>query len=159
MKCKERLETYLREQQVPFQEQQHTQAFGAQRVAECEHVSSKKVAKTVIVMVDNQMKCFVLPAAYHVDFEKIRAILGTKEARLAHENEFAQTFPDCEVGSIPPFGNLYGLPVYVDKSLTTEETIIFPAGTYTDTMSLKYADFERLVHPQVTMFAKAQPVM
>jgi Ala-tRNA(Pro) deacylase len=158
MQCKERLELYLQDNQVPYQEQQHTRAFSARRIAESEHVSGKRVAKVVIVMVNDQMVSFVLPASFQIDFGKLQAILRTKEIRLASEAEFETAFPDCEVGSMPPFGNLYGLPVYVDHSLTTEESIIFPVGTYTDTMSLKYADFERLVHPQTAMFATTVPV-
>jgi Ala-tRNA(Pro) deacylase len=157
MQCKEKMETYLHEHQVAFQEQQHQPEFSALRIAESEHVSSKHVAKTVIMLVDGQMMCFVLPATYQVDLEKVRAILGAKEVRLAQETEFALQFPDCAIGSMPPFGNLYGMPVYVDNSLAAEETIIFPVGTYTDTMSLKFSDFNNLVHPHIMMFAKAQP--
>jgi len=153
MQCKERLEAYLREHQVPFQLQHHAQAFTAQKIAESEHIPGKMVAKTVIVLADNNMAALVLPASYRADLNKVQAALGAREVRLAHETEFVTAFPDCEVGSMPPFGNLYGIPVYVDKRLTEEETMVFPIGTYTDTMSLKYADFERLVHPKVITFA------
>jgi Ala-tRNA(Pro) deacylase len=153
MKCRERLEVYLREHQVPFQLQHHTQAFSAQKIAESEHIPGKMVAKTVIVLADNNMIALVLPATYLADLKKIQTVLGAREIRLAHEAEFVATFSDCEVGAMPPFGNLYGIPVYVEQRLTEEETMIFPVGTYTDTMSLKYADFERLVHPKVMTFA------
>jgi Ala-tRNA(Pro) deacylase len=157
MQCKERLETYLREHQVPFQAQQHGRAFSAQRIAEVEHISSKKIAKTVIAIADGRMILLVLPASYLVDLERVRTWLGAKEIRLAHEEEFSKAFADCDVGSIPPFGNLYSIPTYVEKSLTGEEMIVFTAGTYTDTMSMKYADFERLVQPQVLVFAEIRP--
>lgn len=149
MQCKERLEAYLREHQVPFQIQQHPQAFSAQKIAESEHISGKKVAKVVIVLADDKMVALVLPATVRADLAKVRTTLGAKEIRLAEEREFATRFPDCEVGAMPPFGNLYGLPVYVDKSLQAEESIVFPIGTHTETMSLKYADFARLVQPQI----------
>ena len=149
MQCKERLEAYLRQHQVPYQLQHHTQAFSAQKIAEREHVPGKTVAKPVIVMVDSKLIELVIPASYQVDFKKLQSILGARDTRLAHESEFANVFPDCEVGAMPPFGNHYGIAVYVDKRLTEEETIVFPVGTHTDTMSLKYADFERLVHPGV----------
>ena len=154
MQCKERLEAYLREHQVPFQVQQHARVFNAQKIAESEHIPGKMVTKTVIVLTDNNMIALVLPASYRADLNKIQATLGAREIRLAHEEEFAATFPDCEVGTMPPFGNLYGIPVYVEKRLADEETMVFPVGTYTDTMSLKYADFERLVHPKVMTFAQ-----
>ncbi|HTK07484.1 MAG TPA: YbaK/EbsC family protein [Ktedonobacteraceae bacterium] len=158
MPCKERLEAYLQEHQVPFQEQQHARAFSAQRIAESEHVSSRKVAKAVIAVVDGKMISLVLPASSHVDLELVRTLLGARSIRLAHEAEFAAAFPDCEVGTMPPFGNLYNIPVYVEKSLASEETIIFPAGTYTDTISLNYVDFERLAHPQMMEFARPLPI-
>src|SRR5690348_602278 len=120
MQCKERMETYVSEHQVAYQEQQHTPEFSALRIAESEHVSSKHVAKTVIIQVDGRMMCFVLAANNQVDLEKVRAILGAKEVRLANEAEFALQFPDCAIGAMPPFGNLYGMPVYVDNSLATE---------------------------------------
>ncbi len=154
MQCKERLEAYLREHQVPFQVRQHARVFNAQKIAESEHIPGKMVAKTVIVLAEDKMISLVLPASYRVDLNKVQAVLGAKEIRLAHEAEFAATFPDCEVGTMPPFGNLYGIAVYVEKSLAEQETMVFPAGTYTETMSLKYADFERLVQPRVIAFAQ-----
>ncbi|BCL78575.1 deacylase [Ktedonobacteria bacterium brp13] len=156
MRCKEKMETYLREQQVPFEEQHHPRTFSALTIAESEHISNKRVAKSVIIQVDGQLMCFVVPAPYAVNLDTVRAITNAKEVRLAHEEEFEQAFPDCEVGTMPPFGNLYGLPVYVDKSLAAEESITFPVGTYTDTMSIKYADFEQLAHPHIAMFARSQ---
>ena len=149
MQCKERLEAYLRKHQVPYQLQHHAQAFSAQKLAEREHIPGKAVAKPVIVMADGQLIELVLPATYQVDFNKLQSILGARDLRLAHESEFVNVFPDCEVGAMPPFGNHYGIAVYVDKHLTEDESIVFPIGTHTDTMSLKYADFERLVHPKV----------
>ena len=154
MQCKERLEVYLREHQVPYMLQHHAQAFTAQKIAESEHIPGKMVAKTVIVLADNQLIALVLPASYQVDLNKVQVKLGARDIRLAHEAEFANIFPDCEVGTMPPFGNLYGIAVYVEKRLTEEETMVFPVGTYTDTMSLKSADFERLVHPKVIEFAR-----
>jgi Ala-tRNA(Pro) deacylase len=139
---------------VPYQLQHHTQAFSAQKIAEREHVPGKMVAKPVIVMVDSQLIELVLPASYQVNFNKLQSILRARDIRLAHESEFANIFPDCEVGAMPPFGNHYGIAVYVEKRLTEEETIVFPVGTHTDTMSLKYSDFERLVHPIVVEFAR-----
>lgn len=156
MQCKERLVSYLNEHQVPFQAQQHARAFSAQKIAEGEHIPGNMVAKTVIILADNKMMALVLPASYRADLNKFRAILGAKEVRLAHEEEFTDAFPDCAVGAMPPFGNLYGMPVYVEESLSKQDTIVFPDGTYTETMSLHYADFDRLVHPQVIAFAQPQ---
>lgn len=153
MGCKEDIEAYLRENKVPFQVQHHAVAYTAQEVAAAEHVPGRMLAKVVILLGDGKLSMFLLPAPARVDLEKAAAVLGAKEARLAHEDEFADRFPGCEVGAMPPFGNLFDIPLYVDKGLAEDETIVFEAGTHTDTMSMKYADFERLAKPTVAEFA------
>jgi Ala-tRNA(Pro) deacylase len=154
MTCKDRLEAHLRDNQVPYQTQHHPTAFTAQAVAESAHISGQLLAKVVMVVADGQMVMLVLPAAHRVDVAHTAAVLDAREVRLAEESELAATFVDCEVGAMPPFGNLYGLPVYVDQTLAADETIFFQAGTHTDTMSLTFADFERLVKPNVADFAR-----
>lgn len=154
MECKDRLEGYLRENQVPFEAQQHPRAVTAQEVAASEHVPGKMLAKTIMVQADGEMVMLALPATYQVDLEKAAAALGARDARLSEEEEFEDTFPDCEVGAMPPFGNLYSVPVCVDESLAEDETIVFRAGTHTETMSVRYSDFERLVEPTVAAFAR-----
>jgi Ala-tRNA(Pro) deacylase len=153
MECRDRLEDYLRENGVPFEVQHHPRAITAQEVAATEHVPGKMLAKVVMVMVDGEMVMLSLPAPYQVDLEKVGKVLVAEETRLAEEEEFEGAFPDCEVGAMPPFGNLYELPVYVEEALAEDETIFFRAGSHTDTMSVRYADFEQLVKPTVAEFA------
>jgi len=154
MKGNERLETLLREHRAPFEAQRHAQAFTAQEIAGSEHVPGKMFAKVVMVMADGRLVMLVLPAPHLVDYGKAKALLGAREVRLAEEGEFAATFPDCEVGAMPPFGNLYGLPTYVDKSLAEDDTIVFNAGSHTETVTMKYADYERLAKPVVADFSR-----
>jgi Ala-tRNA(Pro) deacylase len=153
MDCKDTLESYLREDQVPFETHHHPTAFTAQEVAASEHTPGKMVVKVVMVLADGELAMLAMPAPYQADLERVAEVLGASEVRLAHEEEFAPAFPDCEVGAMPPFGNLYGLPVYVDEALAEDETIVIQAGTHSDTIRLKYADFERLVRPTVARFA------
>jgi Ala-tRNA(Pro) deacylase len=153
VECRDRLENYLRENQVRFEEHHHPRAVSAQEVAASEHVPGRMLAKTVMVLADREMVMLALPAPYQVDLEKAAAALGVDEVRLAEEEEFEDSFPDCEVGAMPPFGNLYGVPVYVEKTLAEDETIVFRSGTHTETMSVTYTDFERLVEPIVVQFA------
>jgi Ala-tRNA(Pro) deacylase len=115
MECRDRLEDYLRENGVPFEVQHHPRAITAQEVAATEHVPGKMLAKVVMVLADGEMVMLTLPAPYQVDLEKVGKVLGAEEARLAEEEEFEVIFPDCEVGAMPPFGNLYELPVYVEE--------------------------------------------
>jgi Ala-tRNA(Pro) deacylase len=153
MECRGRLEDYLRENGVPFEFQHHPKAITAQEVAATEHVPGKMLVKVVMVLADREMVMLSLPAPYQVDLEKVGKMLVAEEVRLAEEEEFEDAFPDCEVGAMPPFGNLYDLPVYVEEALAEDETIFFRAGTHTDTMSVRYADFEQLVKPTVAEFA------
>jgi Ala-tRNA(Pro) deacylase len=153
--CRQRLEGYLRENGAPFEVQHHARAITAQEVAATEHIPGKMFAKTVMVLSVGEEKpiMLVLPAPYHVNLHKAAAALGAREVLLAQEEEFEASFPDCEVGAMPPFGNLYDVSVYVDKALSEDEAIVFRAGTHTDTMSVSYADFERLVEPIVAELA------
>jgi Ala-tRNA(Pro) deacylase len=147
------LEGYLRENGATFEVQYHARAITAQEVAATEHVPGKMFAKTVMVLGDEEMAMLVLPAPYHVNPERAAEALGVSEVSLAGEEDFESAFPDCEVGAMPPFGNLYAVPVHVDRVMAEDETIVFRAGTHTDTMSVRYADFERLVEPNVAEFA------
>jgi len=154
MQCKERLEAFLRDNVVPFQVQHHPLAYTAQEVAASEHIPGEMMTKVIMAYADGTLVMLALPAPRRLDVAKAATSLGAKEVRLAREQEFAAIFPDCQVGAMPPFGNLYDVPVYVDKVLTDDDTIVFRAGTHTDTISLKYADFDRLVKPTVADLAR-----
>ncbi len=154
MQCKERLEAYLRDNGVGFQMQHHPQAFTAQEVAASEHISGYRLAKVVMVLAGSDLVMTVLPAPARVDLDELGSVVGKGELRLAEEDEFAPRFPDCEAGAMPPFGNLYDVPVYVDDSLADQDSIFFEAGTHTDTMSMRFEDFKNLVQPQIGSFAE-----
>ncbi len=154
MTCKARLEKYFHENHVPFESMTHPEAYSAQAVAQAQHVSGHQVAKTVMVLCDGQLVMLVLPASYSVSLDKATGVLDSKSVHFARETEFRHLFPDCEVGAMPPFGNLYDIPVYVDRSLTAGRDIVFRAGTHQDTMRSAYADYARLAKPTVAHFAE-----
>lgn len=156
MGAKDRLESYLRDNGVAFDAHTHPEAFTAQTVAASEHVSGKRLAKAVMVMCDGDMVMAVVPANEKVDLERFKTVTGAADVRLAQESEFAPRFPDCDPGAQPPFGNLYDIPTYVDEALTSQEAVVVQAGTHTDTITLSYADYERLVQPQVASFGEVQ---
>lgn len=153
MDCRSRLESYFREHGVAFDDQEHATAFTAQGVAASEHVPGRMLAKIVMARANGDLVMLVLPAPSMVDLSKVADVLGVPEVRLAQEQEFAASFPDCEPGAMPPFGNLYDLPVYVDATMGQSARIVFQAGTHTVTMSVAYADFERLAEPKVVDIA------
>jgi Ala-tRNA(Pro) deacylase len=154
MKCKERLEKYLRENGASFESMTHSQAYTMQEVAAALHVPGMEVAKVVIVKADGGMVMLVLPAPYRLDLARVRTMLGAKRVSLAEEDDFAELFPDCATGAMPPFGNLYDVPVHVDESLGEAKHIVFRVGTHRDTMKVAYDDFVRLAQPTVSAFAK-----
>ena len=142
-----RLEKYLAERHVPYTRTTHRLAYSAQGVAAAQHVAGRKVAKAVILKTEDQFLMVVLPAPMKVDLYLLREELPFKHLELADEWEFGRLFPDCQLGAMAPFGNLYGLPVYVEESLAREDEIVFNAGTHVDTIRMKYKDFDRLVGP------------
>jgi Ala-tRNA(Pro) deacylase len=127
---------------------QHSRAYTAQEVAAAAHVPGKEMAKTVVTKLDGKPALVVLPAGEKVNFDQLRANTGASDVELATEQEFATLFPGCELGAMPPFGNLYGLETYVTRSLADDEEIAFNAGTLTELVRMPYRDFERVVHPK-----------
>jgi Ala-tRNA(Pro) deacylase len=137
----------------------HSKAFTAQGIAAIAHISGKELAKTVIVKLDGDLAMAVLPASYQVDLEELKSRTGVRTAELASEREFKQHFPDCETGAMPPFGNLYGIPVYVDETLTQDREIAFNAGSHYELIKMSYRDFDRLVKPEVMEFSSAHAAL
>ena len=149
---------FLSHNKIAYEILHHSEAFTAQTVAAAEHIKGRQHAKVVMVKSGGQHLMTVLPADHRVDLEKIEKITG-QPAVLQAENEFKPLFPDCAVGTMPPFGNLYGLTTYVDKSLTQEDFIVFEAGTHTDAIKLSYHDYERLANPRIEDLAtKLYPI-
>jgi Ala-tRNA(Pro) deacylase len=144
-----RLKEFLDIQKVKYVTLNHSAAYTAQEIAASAHVRGKNLAKTVMVTLDGQMAMVVLPASRKIDFEQLREVAGTKDVQLASEQAFRDMFPGCEVGAMPPFGNLYGMDVYVSPLLAQDEEIAFNAGSHTELVRLAYADFARLVKPKV----------
>jgi Ala-tRNA(Pro) deacylase len=153
MKCRERLEKHLKENDVPFELLGHSQAYTMQEVAAALHVPGTQVAKVVMVKADGKIVMLVLSAPARVDFRKVRDLIGAKEVSLAKEGEFADLFADCATGAMPPFGDLYDVPVYVDQELAKEANIVFRVGTHRHTMKIAYADYSRLAQPTLGEFS------
>lgn len=149
MDCRERLRAYFQEHDVSFETATHSEAYTAQEVAAAVHVSGHQLAKVVIVWADDELTMTVVPASGRVDLRRAAEALGADNVRLAGEPEFGDRFDDCQLGAMPPFGNLYDLPVVVDPALGEHDDIVFRAGTYVDSMKIAYDDFERLVQPKV----------
>ncbi|MFN7922462.1 MAG: YbaK/EbsC family protein [Bryobacteraceae bacterium] len=149
-----RLQTLLDDQKIIYTHRTHRRAYTARDLAEADHTPPWEVAKTVVFLGDGEYGIAVLAASTRVDLERLRHVLGIKSIRLATEEELLRLFPDCEVGAMPPFGNLYGdIPVYLDSVLADQEEIAFNAGTHRDDVHMKVRDFKHMVHPTILQFA------
>jgi len=148
----QRLKEFLDSNGVKYVSISHSPAFTAQEIAASAHVPGRELAKTVMVHVGGKMAMAVLPASCKVDFERLKEASGGQEVGLAEEAEFRDMFPGCEIGAMPPFGNLYDMDVYVSARLAEDEEIAFNAGSHTELVRLAYKDFERLVKPKVGKF-------
>jgi Ala-tRNA(Pro) deacylase len=144
-----KLRSFLDDAGVEYEMLRHERAFTSEAVAAAQHVPGRELAKVVIVRAGDRFLMATLPATSRLDLHKLAELAGERHAVLATEEELARLFPGCEVGAMPPFGNLFDLPVYADRQLADDERIVFEAGTHTDTVRLAWADFVRLVEPTV----------
>jgi Ala-tRNA(Pro) deacylase len=143
------LEAYLDEQGLKYVTLRPSAAYTTQELAATLHIAGRELAKTVIVKADGEPAMVVLPASQRIDFQRLSKALGGKPVALAAEWEFAVLFPNCELGAMPPFGNLFGLPVYVAQSLTEDDEIVFNDGSFATAIRMRYADYARLVQPTI----------
>ena len=151
-----RLKEMLDGAKVPYEVYNHALAYTAQEIAAKQHFSGNEMAKVVMLEVDDKLVMGVIRGNDKISVNEVRDSLAARNVRLATEEEFIARFPECEIGAMPPFGNLYGLKVYVDPSLAQDEYIYFNAGNHVQTVHMKYKDFARLVEPQVAHLAGAR---
>ena len=148
----QKLKQFLDDERVKYACISHSPAYTASEIAQSTHIPGRELAKVVVVTLDGRMAMAVLPANRKVDLNLLREAASADEARLATEEEFRLRFPDCDTGAMPPFGNLYGMDVFVSEQLADDDHIAFNAGSHTEVMRLAYADFARLVKPKVAKF-------
>jgi len=148
-----KLKEFLDSHHVKYVVISHSVAYTAAGIAGLTHIPGRELAKTVIVKIDGALAMAVVAASQRVDLTLLKAAAGAKTADLATENEFKESFPDCEVGAMPPFGNLYGMPVFADESLSLDKEIAFNAGSHRELVRLAWEDFEKLVQPRLIRVA------
>jgi len=148
-----RLTDFLDSYSIKYVAFTHSPAYTAQGIAALAHIPGKELAKTVIVKIDGTLAMAVVPASRQVDLERLRAAAAAQFVEIAHEDEFRRFFPDCETGAMPPFGNLYGMSVYVDEELSRDREIVFNAGTHRELVRMSWADYDMLLHPKIMKVA------
>jgi len=147
-----KLKEFLDEEHIKYVTILHSPAFTAQEVAASAHITGKELAKTVIIKLDGRMAMAVLPANRKIVLQDLRDVTGSDKVKFASEEEFQERFPGCETGAMPPFGNLFGMEVYLAESLTENREIAFNAGSHTEVIRMSFHDYERLAQPQVLSF-------
>jgi Ala-tRNA(Pro) deacylase len=154
MPLPERLRSFLDSAHAEYTLSVHAKAFTAREVALAEHLPPREVAKSVVLFGDAEYHMVVIPASKLVDFHELRPALGLAQARLAAEDELARLFPDCELGAMPPFGNLYGIAVYLDATLAGERMLTFNSGSHREVVHMSTAEFRRLVDPVIVSLVR-----
>lgn len=149
-----RLQRFLDDQSIQYRVLEHPETFTTMEMAQALHVPGKEMAKVVITRADGNFLMAVLPACYKVDLGALADATGAEDVDLANEGEIRGLFPDCEVGAMPPFGNLYGLPTYVDRHLSEDSEIVFEGGNHHEAIRVTYSDYERAAHPIVVNVSK-----
>lgn len=144
-----KLKEYLDSHKVEYVTINHSLAYTAQRIAASAHIPGKEIAKTVMIKANGKMIMAVLPASCKINMDLLKSSINATEIEIASEKEFGLLFPECEVGAMPPFGNLYGMEVYVAEKLSMDEEIAFNAGSHRELIKLAYRDFEKLVRPRL----------
>ena len=147
---------YLKKNSVCYEVIEHAPAFTAHEAAVASHVPDKDLAKTLIVQTDDKYCMVVMPADHRLDEHLLGKAIKAKHLHLAQEEDLKPLFPDCELGAMPPFGNLYALPVYIDKSLTNDDEIVFNACSHTKSVRLKMNDYLGLVKPVIAEFSRSR---
>lgn len=150
----DRLHALLDEQGIDYEVHEHERAVSAHHLADAEGVSGYDVAKPVLVAISGQLAMVVVPGAEHVDLERVSEVLGHNDVRLASEDEFTGLFDDCETGAEPPFGNLYGIPTFLDEDLRARQRLVCRDGSHTRTITLATTDYVRLEQPEIVSVSR-----
>ncbi|MCM8766095.1 MAG: YbaK/EbsC family protein [Candidatus Omnitrophica bacterium] len=154
MAIPKKITSYLKKNKINYKTLKHEIAYTAQEIAAVQHIPGDQVAKTVLVKTEKNFLLAVLPATYLVDFTKLKRLAKAKKISLAREEDMCKLFPDIEPGAMPPLGPLFGLPVFVDKTLSEKSEIVFNAGTHMELLKIRYKDFEKINKPVVGSFGK-----
>ena len=140
---------FLDSNQVKYILCRHSPAYTAQEIAQSAHICGKILAKTVIILMDGKMVMALMPANTKIDWDQLIKEMDTDFIEMADENEFKDAFPGCEIGAMPPFGNLFNMTVYMDDALARNEEIAFCAGSHSEIIRMVTEDFMKCVKPVV----------
>ena len=147
-----RLEQWLRAEGVAFEILEHAPVFTSEEAARVRGTRLQQGAKALVVRAEDRFVHCVLPAHRRADSAALRAIVGTRKLRFATRDELYE-LTGCEPGAVPPFGNLFGLPVLVDEALCDNDRVVFNAGSHARSITMRPADLVRVAAATVCRFA------
>jgi Ala-tRNA(Pro) deacylase len=148
------LQRLLDEHRVRYEVHPHPRTFTAKETASADRVPPSEMAKVLVLRGRDRFLMAVLPASHTLDLARLRETVGDSDLRLASERELADASPGCEPGAVPPFGELFRMPLWVDDSLGRETEIVFNGGNHQETVHLAYQDFVRLATPMFGEFSR-----
>ena len=151
-----KLKTFLDDAGVKYTIHRHSPAYTAQEIAHSVHVPGREMVKSVMLKADEkQLIMTVLSANDTVNLDILRKEIGCEVLRLASETEFADAFPTCQPGAMPPFGNIFNVPVWCESDLSRNREIEFNAGTHEETIRIEFEDYRKLANPGMAHFAQS----
>lgn len=154
MAVPDKIKTYLSESAVSYWHKTHPVAFTSQETAAVDHISGQELGKTVVLLADGRPIMAVLPADRVINMDVLKKHVGCERLSLASEREFPERFPSCQPGAMPPFGRLFGMMLYCDRSLAAQPEVEFNAGTHVDTIRMKFSEFAQLEAPVMADFSE-----
>jgi len=142
---------FLESKGIPFEKLEHIPVTTSDAASGARGSRLAQGAKALIVKADEQYYHLIISAAERIDNKKLRKILGTRRVRFANSEEL-QKLTGCQPGAVPPFGNLFGLPVFMDNALLNEEIVYFNCGSHTVSLRMSREDLERSTEAQIVDF-------
>jgi len=133
---------------IPYKEIKHEPVYTSEQAAKVRGISISQGAKSLLLKCGDDFILVVLPGDRKVDSKKLKSLLKVKDLRFALLNEVKDKM-GCEIGACYPFGNLIGLPTYVDNALSKNDIISFNPGLHTRSIEIKFRDFYLLVKPKM----------
>jgi Ala-tRNA(Pro) deacylase len=149
-----RLLQWLDQRGARYRLMEHAPVFTSEEAARVRGTPIEAGAKALVLDAQDRFVHVVLPGNRRVDNARVRAVLGTRTLRFATPEELL-ALTGCVPGAVPPFGNLFGLPVLVDEALARRGEIAFNAGGNTVSLVMRAADFLELSGARVHPLSKA----
>ena len=155
-----RIEALLKEHGVPYEHLTHDHVHHSEDAAKVRGTRLEQAAKALVLKEkkSGKLSMFIVGGDRRLELKTIKKeVLHAKNVSLAPPEEVLSA-TGCTIGSVPPFGTLFGLPTYLDEHLKdTQEEIVFSAGTHHDSIKMWTEDFISVVEPRIAAYSTGSP--